>query len=105
MKAWTVKAILQAHAGAEKLTEQGYTAFPLGYQDFHMVTTPEGMIYRVSPSRPTCNCKQCVAEGICKHIVWVSNLINDESELNAEIDYLESIWMPPCDACQFEGED
>jgi hypothetical protein len=80
MKAWTVKAIMQAHIGAEKMNSENYTCVALGYKDFYLVTNPEGMRYRVSPSRPECNCPQWVAERYCKHICWVSNLVNDMNE-------------------------
>lgn len=85
MRAYTPKAIFQAHAGAAKMTTQGYQVAKFVTGDWWIVINPSGIRYRVRPfGKPTCNCPQANEESICKHQVWLQAILNDEAEAMAQ---------------------
>jgi hypothetical protein len=91
MKALTTTAIFQAHAGAEKMTRQGYRYERSNYWEHRVtVTNPEGKRYALGLSRPGrrawCGCPFFADNGICKHLIWASGKVDFENWETARID-------------------
>jgi hypothetical protein len=108
MKALTTKAIFQAHAGAQKMTREGYRYERSNYwEHLATITNPEGTRYSVGLSRPGrrcwCACPFHAENGICKHTIWASEQVDREylevagleeraaAERVAEDEYLDAL--------------
>jgi hypothetical protein len=91
----TVKAIIMAHIGAEKMFRlEGKAAYKMErskyFENRLTVINPEGKRYSLALDRPGkkgwCACPFHAENGICKHKIWASETSDREDLEMAEID-------------------
>ena len=101
---YNISAIFVAYTNFAKMLAQGYSALVNDEATAsYFVVTPTNDRYAVNlwnrvsvDALPWCSCEQCAKENICKHIVFVETITNDEAEEmqrreTEREDYLEAL--------------